>query len=210
MPRTKRKKGAVVSKEAKREVKKTGDDLQSALFKYDKITEFLEESSDLIDDAIADWCIKIVGYGERKLNAYPEPETYLYWLADAGAKVLSTYRKKIPQNPELLKITQQLAALCFPYTPSLNADFYFILEKNYLAPHNQTGHLPSYFFFLKNLLVEKNIDFSIKLACLSGALQFYTVYRSYLTNAFVERMFTLLNSSEAKAFFLECKQVSEG
>ena len=194
-----------VSKKVKKETKDAIGALNKAVSKFTKTEEFFARLSYLIKDAIADWCIRIVGYGEKKLNVYPGPGPYFYYLADAGATAFSKYPKKISEKPELLKITQ-LAALCFPYTPALNANFYFTLEKNDIILHNQTDNLSSYFYFLKKLLVEKNIDFTIRLACLSGALQFYIVYRKYLTNAFIENLFFLLNSFEAKSFFLEYKQ----
>lgn len=155
-------------------LKKAKEDIERAVFQFSKLQDFLEESSDLLKDAVADWCINIVGYGERKMDAYSEPDNYLSRLVDIGKTVFFSYRKQISENPELLEITKQLAALCFPYTPALNTKFYFILEKNYLASHIQTNYLASYFLFLKSLLIEKNIDFIIRLSCLSSALQFHT------------------------------------
>lgn len=161
-------------------------------------TEFLEETTELVRDTMAVWCNSIVSHEKIKLDD-SEPNSCLYRLTHAGATIC-TMREKIPENLELL---QQLAALCYLYSPSRHDKLYFILEKNHLAREGKTDYLASYFFFLKNFLIVEEIDFSFRLACLSGVLQFYTIYKQYLTNAFIEKLFRFFNSAEAKAFFRE-------
>ncbi|MDQ8038969.1 MAG: hypothetical protein REH83_01015 [Rickettsiella sp.] len=54
--------------------------------------------------------------------------------------------------------------------------------------------------------MKKNIEFTVRFACLCGVIQFYTVNKKYLTCQFIEKLFSLFNFPEARNFFLEYKQ----
>lgn len=122
--------------------------------------------------------------------------------------------KKNATNTELVDEIKNIATLFFPYLPYPNKslDYFFSSRKQYLCScfENTKKYWPSYFFFLSQVIAEKNIAVDDRLTFLASVFEFFEFNKESFSESssyyFIDELLEILLCPQTGKLLLEHKK----